>query len=129
MHELSVALNLVEAAEDAARQAGATRVETVYLRLGAMSGVVQDALLFAYDVATADTLLAGSELCIEDVPVVIYCHHCQAEKKLPSIQLFCCPDCGEPSADIRQGRELELSSMEIIADETEITGTPTGHSG
>ena len=120
MHELSIALNLVEIAETAARDAGATRVETVHLKLGVFSGVVKEALLFAYDTATRDTLLAGSRLQIEDVPLVIYCPACDQERELPSIQWLQCPHCGTPANEIRRGTELELTSMEIVDDETEI---------
>ena len=85
MHELSIALNLVEIAEDAARSADAEAVETVYLRVGVLSGVVKEALLFAYDTATEGTLLEHSRLEIEDVPLVVYCPDCQLESELASI--------------------------------------------
>jgi hydrogenase nickel incorporation protein HypA/HybF len=117
MHELSIALSLVETAESAARDAGAVRVDVVYLRLGLFAGVVKDALHFSWDVATEDTLLSGARLEIEDVPVVIHCPTCDADRTLPNIQLFQCPVCGTPTPDIRQGRELELTSIEIVAEE------------
>ena len=85
MHELSIAIDLVEIAENAARSAGAQAVETVYLRVGVMSGVVKEALLFVYDTATKDTMLENSRLEIEDVPLVVYCPDCQLESELPSI--------------------------------------------
>lgn len=52
MHELSIVQNVVEVAEQAVIEAKANRVEAVYLRVGVLSGVVRDALEFAYDVAT-----------------------------------------------------------------------------
>ncbi len=113
MHELSIAYSLVEAAGHAAQQAGAARVAAVFLRLGPLSGVVQDALLFCYDIATRSTLLEGSRLVIENVPVIIYCESCGREYELPSIQNFRCPACGEPTRHIRQGRELEIVGLEI----------------
>lgn len=119
MHELSIAVELVEIACNAAHEAGAERIDVVHLRLGAISGVVKDALLFSYDVATKDTLLEGSRLEIHDVPLVLYCEPCGKEVEVESVQLFCCPDCGTPSVDVRQGRELELESMEVTQDEAE----------
>ena len=118
MHELSIAVDLVEIAENAARSAGAQAVDTVYLRVGVLSGVVKEALLFVYDSATKDTLLENSRLEIEDVPLVVYCPDCQRESELPSIQLLQCPHCGAYTADVRQGRELEIVSVEIRQDET-----------
>jgi len=113
MHELSIAYNLVEIASQAAQEAGASGVDVVYLRLGKLSGVEKDALLFGYDIAVKGTLLEGSRLDIEDVPVMVYCPVCDAISELPDIQLFCCPQCGTPTGDIRQGKELEIESLEI----------------
>ena len=64
MHELSIAASIVEiASEEAERQHG--RVEVVHLKLGALSGVVRDALLFSWDLACDETPLAGAKLHIE----------------------------------------------------------------
>jgi hydrogenase nickel incorporation protein HypA/HybF len=118
MHELSIAMNLVEIAESAAQQAGVNRVEALHLRLGLFSGVVKDSLLFAYDIATENTVLAGSRLIVEELPLVIYCPQCQAERQLDGLQLLECPICGTASNDIRQGKEIELAFLEV-EDETE----------
>ncbi len=116
MHELSIAYSLVSAADEAARQAGVTCVEAVHLQLGAMSGVVAEALLFSYEIATKGTTLEGSELVIEELPVIVYCPTCQEQHQLDDIQRFRCPMCDRPTGDIRQGRELELISLEVRDD-------------
>jgi hydrogenase nickel incorporation protein HypA/HybF len=67
MHELSIALGIVEGVTEEASQHGGGIVRAVMLRLGRLSGVVREALLFAYDAACAGTALEGSELRIEDV--------------------------------------------------------------
>ena len=112
MHELSIAYSLVEIADKAAREAQATKVDAVNLRLGALSGVVKDALLFGYDVVTKDTLLEGSSLQIEELPVVVFCSRCQVQTTLPNTYQFRCGQCGEPTAHIIQGKELEIVSLE-----------------
>ncbi|HWQ32037.1 MAG TPA: hydrogenase maturation nickel metallochaperone HypA [Blastocatellia bacterium] len=117
MHELSIALSMIEmAGEEAARRGGA-RISAIHLRLGPLSGVVKDALLFAYDLACEGTPLAGSRLLIEETPVVVYCPACQKEQILSSIQHFCCPVCATPTPEIRQGRELEVTALELAAPE------------
>jgi hydrogenase nickel incorporation protein HypA/HybF len=121
MHELSIAYQLVEIAANAAQTAGASRVAVVRLRLGALSGVVKDALLFSYDIATADTLLEGSRLEIEEVPLAIYCPTCDQIRTLDTIQSLRCPVCDQPSGNIRQGRELEIISIEISDEMIEDT--------
>ena len=112
MHELSIAYNLVEIASRVALDVEAKKVEAVTLRLGALSGIVKEALLFSYDIVTEDTILAGSRLEIEEVPVVVHCARCGANSTLPGIQQFRCLHCDEPTADIVQGKELEIVSLE-----------------
>jgi hydrogenase nickel incorporation protein HypA/HybF len=116
MHELSIAYSLIEIAVEAAADAGASRVEAVHLQLGTLSGVDKDALLFSYEVAAVGTPLAGSRLLIEEVPAAVYCAVCGCTTTLNSIQSFRCAHCGALTTDIRQGKELEITFMEV-ADE------------
>jgi hydrogenase nickel incorporation protein HypA/HybF len=113
VHELSLAHGIVEIAAEAARRAGATRVEVVRLRVGRLAGVEAGALRFSYEIACAGTVLEGSRLAIEDVPLAIWCATCGAERELPGVQRFRCPVCDTPSGDIRRGRELEVCALEI----------------
>ncbi len=112
MHELSIALSIVSMAEEEARERG-VQVNAVHLKLGTLSGVVKDALLFSYELACEGTALEGSQLLIEEVPTVVYCPACQAERRLDSIQRFCCSVCDSPTPDVVQGRELEVVALEI----------------
>ena len=68
MHELSIALSIIEGVEEELALREPVRVGTVHLRLGALSGVSKDALLFCYDVACEGTPLQGSTLVIDDSP-------------------------------------------------------------
>jgi len=113
LHELSIAQNLIEVATTAAASAHAIRVSAVVLKLGALSGVAKDALLFGYDIASAGTLLEGSRLEIEEVPATVFCTQCQAERILDDIQDFRCPVCGTPTSQIVRGREIELVSLTV----------------
>jgi len=112
MHELSIAMSIVDAAADEAKQRG-VHVSAVHLRLGALSGVVKDALLFSYEVACQDTPLAGSRLIIEDVPVTVFCPQCKQNRVLASLQSFTCPDCGTLTGNVVQGKELEVFALEV----------------
>jgi hydrogenase nickel incorporation protein HypA/HybF len=112
MHELSIAMGIVEAAMEESHRRG-VKVSAVHLRLGALSGVVKDALLFSYEVACQDTPLQGSQLIVEDMPVIIFCAQCKATRQLESVQLFQCPECGTPTMDLRQGKELEVFALEV----------------
>lgn len=114
MHELSIALNMVDIAAETARQNGGGRVEALYMKLGSLSGVVRDALLFSWELACAGTALEGSRLIIEEIPVVVRCENCSADRRLDSINSFVCPECRKPAAKIVRGKELEITALEIV---------------
>ena len=112
MHELSVAISIVEIAQEEAEKLGAP-VRAVHLRLGPMAGVVKDALLFSYDVACKDTPLEGSRLVIEEMPLIVYCPRCKTNRTLSSPQSLSCFECGTPTPKVIAGRELQLVGLEI----------------
>ena len=118
MHELSIAMSIVDAALDESQRRG-VQVSAVHLRLGALAGVVKDALMFCYEVACQDTPLQGSQLIVEDVPVIVFCPQCQQERGLQSVQLFACPECGAPTMDVRRGKELEVFALEVQEEEVQ----------
>jgi hydrogenase nickel incorporation protein HypA/HybF len=113
MHELSIAMGIVEIACEEAQRRGEVRVESVYLRLGSLSGVVKDSLLFAWDMACAETPVAGSRLIIEEVPVELHCSACGKEHRVEGLMDRCCPACGSFSTEVLRGAELEVTAMEI----------------
>jgi hydrogenase nickel incorporation protein HypA/HybF len=114
MHELSIALSIIEGVEEEIARRNGAHVTAVHLKLGPLSGVVKDALLFSFAVACEGTQLAGSKLEIEETPVVLYCPVCEQERPAISISNLCCNICGTPSADIRKGSELEVFALELI---------------
>jgi hydrogenase nickel incorporation protein HypA/HybF len=113
MHELSIAMSIVEIAQEEAERRGGLRVSAVHLRLGSLAGVVKEALLSSYKMACADTPLAGSQLVVEEVPGVVYCPACKARRPVRSSEWFCCPECGGVASGIVQGKELEVVSLEV----------------
>jgi hydrogenase nickel incorporation protein HypA/HybF len=113
MHELSIAMSMIEMAAEEAKRRGGVRVHAIHLKLGDLSGVVKEALRFSYTVACEGTMLEGSQLVIEEVPIVIYCPACEAETVLASIQQFSCAICHAPTSQVVQGKELEVTALEL----------------
>ena len=112
MHELSIALSLVELAREESLKHGG-QVTAVHIKVGRLSGVVSEALMSCYAMASADTPLDGSRLVIEDVPIIVFCARCESQFEPVGDIWFACPDCGESTPDVRQGRELQLVALEI----------------
>jgi hydrogenase nickel incorporation protein HypA/HybF len=115
VHELSVALTLLDEVGNAAARERATGVSTVRLRVGRMSGIARDALLFAWDMARADTIADKAELHIEDVDVTVFCPRCEEERRPVEGGGLVCGTCGTTAPSIVHGRELELVSMEVLS--------------
>lgn len=114
VHELSIATSLVAGVTEAVDRAGETRaIEAVRVRIGALSGVVPDALAFCWPVAAEGTRCAGAELVIELVAGRVWCAACDAETELPEPPRFRCGRCGRPTPKVTAGREMELVSLEL----------------
>jgi hydrogenase nickel incorporation protein HypA/HybF len=112
MHEVSIMTEAVRMAVEAARSAGKSRVLVLRLRVGAMSGVVPEAMRFAFDVACSGTMAAGASLEIESVPGACWCDRCQAE--FECVNFFVeCPRCHKLSGELRRGREMEIANVEV----------------
>jgi hydrogenase nickel incorporation protein HypA/HybF len=127
MHELSIALSLVEAASDEAARLGIQRVKALHVKVGRLSGVVREALEFSFDLAAADSAVAGARLAIEDVEVSVLCPLCGEERQLADPRHFHCPVCGTATGNVLHGRELELFAMEVEEDGTEDRRDPSGN--
>ena len=112
MHEVSIADSCLKIAVERATEVGAQRITSLTLRIGRLSGVVPEALSFAFECLTEGTLAQGATIAIEDVPVVARCAECALEFE-PADMIFACPQCGQLTAEIVHGREMHLASMEI----------------
>jgi hydrogenase nickel incorporation protein HypA/HybF len=113
MHELSIAMSIVEMAEEESDKRGGARVNAVHLKLGALAGVVKNALLSSYELACEGTGLQGSRLVVEEIPVEVYCPKCLAPRMLESVQWFVCPECKSPVSEVIHGRELQVFALEL----------------
>jgi hydrogenase nickel incorporation protein HypA/HybF len=124
VHELSIAMSIVELAEEEAERRGVT-IDAVHLELGQLSGVVADALLFSWEMASSGTRIEGSRLVIREIPIEVFCRVCNAPKTLSSMQWFCCPECGTPTAEVIHGKEMNVVALEV---RDECRAAPVGSS-
>jgi hydrogenase nickel incorporation protein HypA/HybF len=115
MHEVGIMESALDAVRREAAAHGATSVTRIVLRIGAISGVEPDALRFAFEAVSPDTLAAGARLEIETIPARAHCGACQREFVIEQGFIFTCPNCGAFSGDVRSGRELELARLEFPA--------------
>ena len=117
MHELSIAMRVIEMVEQEVAAAGGGRVVSVALRIGELAGVSEPALQFAFEQARMDTLAADARLRITHLPVQVFCPACDAVRELPRVPPLACPVCGRPTAEVRQGEELDLDAIELAEED------------
>ncbi len=114
MHELSIAHAIVTNVVASVGEPTAP-ITGVRVRIGELSGIVPQALQFAYDVAAEGTILADAALVIERTPVRIQCPTC-GEQQLSSAKDFHCPGCGVLCGNVIGGEELEI--VDVTLDDT-----------
>jgi hydrogenase nickel incorporation protein HypA/HybF len=113
MHELSIALSILEIAEQEAERLAAQRIVGIHVKLGALSGVDPNALRSAYELARETSALPDATLVVEEAPLVAHCPSCAIDQTVPSIAELYCPVCGTPTPQVVSGRELEIVGLEI----------------
>jgi hydrogenase nickel incorporation protein HypA/HybF len=112
MHELSIAMSIVEICTEELGKAGADKVTLVELEIGSLSGVEIDALEFSWDVAVKDTAVESAPLVIRRVDAAAKCRSCHAE--FPIDNFFSpCPQCGEYGFDVIRGKELQIKALTV----------------
>jgi hydrogenase nickel incorporation protein HypA/HybF len=114
MHELCIAMSILDVAGEEVEHHGGVQVEAIHIKLGPLAGVVKEALQSAYELAAAHTPFEHARLVIEDVPIVVYCSKCQAERPGDAVHWFCCAVCGTTASEVLHGRELELAALELV---------------
>lgn len=113
MHEMGIALEIIDIVRDSLPvDKPEVRVERVYLKLGKLSAVVADSLLFCFEVAVKDTPVDGAQLVIEEIPVTAQCKACGHGWTLEN-PVFTCPVCQSADVEMLTGRELDIDAIEI----------------
>jgi hydrogenase nickel incorporation protein HypA/HybF len=112
MHELSIAMSIVDSVIEAAESEKASRINAFTLEIGSLSGIDLESLEFALGSAVINTALEGVPFKIEAVPARGECPGCKAEFLVE--ELFNpCPLCGSFNPRILSGKELKIKSIEI----------------
>lgn len=114
MHESSIAHSILEIIDEQCAEHGCSVVEALTVRLGRATGVLPEALQFAFDALKEPTKAKDAKLTIETVPVGGRCNACGREFDAPDVQyIFACPLCGSAEFEVTRGREMEISDMEM----------------
>lgn len=126
MHELGIMTGVMESTLATAREAGATKVLSVTLRIGRMTEAIEDALLFAFDAVKEGTIAQDAELEVIMVEPRSVCLSCGAEYEHDRFHMLC-PECESPFTQLVAGKELEIASIEVdLPDEDDAESVGEG---
>ncbi len=112
MHEMTIALHIIDIAENAAKKEQARRINSIQLEIGALAGVIPEALTFCLSEAQKNTLAAQAEINFEITPARAFCSECghsfpAFERAVP------CPLCGETVIQMTEGTALKVKKINI----------------
>lgn len=113
MHEMSIAINIIDRVKSEMEEHGAHRLKSLNLKIGEMTAVEPESLRFCFNAMTEGTVLEGAKLHIEEIALKGRCKACNNEFPLEQYFITACPDCGEKESDLISGKELDFTSMEV----------------
>lgn len=112
MHEMSLCEGVLQVLEESAKSQGFQKVKTVWLEIGALSGVEISAMRFGFDVVMKSSLAEGAALEIVELPGRAWCMPC-GESVAINQRYDACPDCGSYQLQITGGEEMRIKELEV----------------
>lgn len=112
MHEMSLCEGVLQVLEDEAKRQHFSKVKTVWLEIGAMSGVEVEAMRFCFDAVIRHTLADDAKLEIIKIPGEAWCLQC-AQTVTVQQRFDACPHCGSYQLQVTQGDEMRIKELEV----------------
>ena len=112
MHELSIAMSVIESLKGEARRRPGAKFTKVGLRIGELAGIDKDALTFGFEALVKETDWQALALDIESVPRRQRCPRCNLTFAVKDYE-FACPNCGELETICAGGDELDIAYVEL----------------
>lgn len=115
MHEFSIAMSIVEIAETEAKAANSTKISSLELDVGTMSGIEFYALDTALEMAVKNTMLENAGIEVNKIQARARCIDCEQEFDMNNIT-DSCPRCNGLFSDVISGKELKIKSIVVESD-------------
>lgn len=112
MHELSIAMSIVDIAKTELEKTESKSVSEIVLEIGKMSGVVMEALEFAMEEAKKNSILANAKILMVEKPAKAQCANCQHIFEIYEIY-EACPKCNSFFSDVVEGKDMIVKSLKL----------------
>jgi len=114
VHEVSIALGMVDELTRIARENNASKITLVKLKIGRLSGIVVDSLKFAFDAIKLEhPIMTKAEIIITEVPLIYKCDDCNTTFETDDIYFPACINCKAYNLSIISGEEQDIENVEI----------------
>jgi hydrogenase nickel incorporation protein HypA/HybF len=110
MHELTIALDILEIVRQAAEKNAVDHVYEVQLEVGMFSGIDFEVLQFALEITVKETPFEKTIFTINRISGTGKCRSCQEEFEMQDL-FSVCPACKELPGSIIRGKELKVLSI------------------
>lgn len=112
MHEMGIVIHLAKTLDELAEEHSITRIGSVTLSVGEVSGIVEDLFIDAWNYfRKKHPVLHEAELKIEQIPAVTHCDGCGEDyETVPHGKI--CPHCGSKETWLVQGNECIIKEIE-----------------
>ena len=112
MHELSLAQEIIDIVEKSLPSKEDIIVNSIKLKVGKLSNVLPESLLFCFDAIKNDSSLLNASLDICIIPLIGECKNCKLKSEIEP-PFFYCPVCNSQNFEICGGTEIEIEEIEI----------------
>ncbi|MEI7723899.1 MAG: hydrogenase maturation nickel metallochaperone HypA [Bacteroidota bacterium] len=110
MHELSLALEVIELAQREAVKRGVFLIQEIQIEVGDLSGVEGDAFQSALELIVKGTILNDSVINLIRTPGKGKCSACNLEFEMKN-RLDQCPECRCFPSEINGGKEFRVLAL------------------
>ena len=125
MHELAIAQSILKGAREEASSRGLPGVSRIGVRVGALSGVLPDALTVCFEAVAMDEGMPDVRLVLEEVPLTGLCRTCSHPFDIVDLY-FRCPECESVDVETTGGMDLSIAWLETDAEPMLSESQPVG---
>jgi len=111
MHEMTLAVSVLQIVEDAVRREGLRHVRAVWLEIGQLASVEPEAMRFCFDAVARDSVAEGARLEIVTTAGAAWCNLCSKAVALAELGAPC-PHCGGYRLRLTEGTGMRVMELE-----------------
>lgn len=113
MHEITITCALMKVVSDEAQRRGSGKVTGITLTIGGLQGIEPAMLKSSFDLLAEDTIMAGANLKINQLPVRVFCRQC--DDILVADAHFRCGACHGSDVRIQHSEGMTVDEIVVCA--------------